>query len=190
MHTQLWLATIFVNVEPEGDFEGVRVQRVVVSGVNAKASDVMAKTKDYAERVYGHAGAVVEKLYRAKTLRGFAHELIGIDTRDQAEINGAPSGSCPVRLNVEIAYDDYRPGTQDTPTRAESVLLPCESMADEAQAAIYEMVKEKHSGREHLVMVYPDGNHSVSCDDADGAVRFADSLISEMYPNGEDDDAD
>lgn len=138
-HTRTWLATFRLRL-PE---VSVPVQRLVVVPLSWEQTAVCGLAQLYARdkyegedvRVVDFSAVAIDDL--GKLFDGMVtvtHELVD----RYREHDAPPTDACPATLNIEMAYDDYSPGDQDTPSRIEIVAFPCLSLAQEAGKAVPE----------------------------------------------------
>lgn len=185
--TRLWLATY--HVKGDGDFDGARAQRLCVAPLSWDKAQVEDSVTQFLEDVYHHRGKL-EWVKDVVDLYDLTKNLLALDMRLQTQLEGVKDHHLPTRLIIEVGYDDYG-SSQETPSRAESVLFPCRSLAEAGQLLVDEVIDKQPGSVSWLVNHYQDGPvYTRRSDNPQAAADVLGGMLRDMYPSEEDGESD
>lgn len=187
--TRLWLATYYLKMPVVLALEGVRLQRLLVARLDWNERQVKQQANKFGQDVYAieDVEVTLESVKPLKDLRELALNLLSVNLIDETQAEGITPDQVPTKLVVEVAYDDFSPLSQHTPSRGECVAFPSRIIACEAQRLADEWVERKHPELESLVTIYPEGSsYSDVSDDPKAAVDLVHTMLEEMYGDKEE----
>lgn len=170
-HTQLWLATM--------QEAGCLFQRLCIAGKDDDEEQVRASVRDFA--ISSYECAIVKDLVKIGTLNDLAGNMLSLDLRSKHELDRVEIEYHPSQLNIEVAYDDYSPGDQNTPSRIETLIYPSQAAAEEAQRALENYSTWEPKYKELITVYTTDHSNFQSAQSPDDAVEVLENMLEEMY---------